>query len=131
MLTGEKIMSKCTASPHDRTQQGVALIEALIAILIFSVGVLGIVGMQANMVKNTSDSKYRADASYLAQQRIGQLWIASPANRAPFIGTENISALLPGGTRTVAQSGVQYTVTVTWQQPGEPQHQFMTIATIP
>ena len=54
------------------TQQGVVLLEAMIAILIFSVGVLAIVGLQAAMIKNTSESKYRADASYIAQHQLYQ-----------------------------------------------------------
>ena len=47
-------------------QSGVMLLEALIAILIFSLGVLGIVGMQASAVKASRDAKYRADAGLLA-----------------------------------------------------------------
>ena len=37
-------------SPHKSAQQGVVLIEAMIAILIFSMGVLAIVGLQATML---------------------------------------------------------------------------------
>ena len=57
-----------------RAQQGSVLLEGLISILLFSVGILAIVGMQAAAIKNTSDAKYRADASYLANQIIGQMW---------------------------------------------------------
>ena len=111
-------------------QQGVVLVEAMIAILIFSMGVLAIVGLQAAMLKNTSESKFRADASYIAQQRIGTMW-SDPDNLATYLeNNTNIATLLPNGTRTTAQSGVEYTVTVTWQQPGETQHNFTTIASI-
>ena len=58
----------------------------MIAILIFSVGVLAIVGLQATMIKNTADSKYRAEASYIAQQRIGLMW-ADPDNVATYVET--------------------------------------------
>lgn len=50
------------------------LLEAMIAILIFSLGVLGIVGMQASAVAATRDAKYRTDASLLANQIIGEMW---------------------------------------------------------
>jgi type IV pilus assembly protein PilV len=129
MLIGEKIMHKPFSLKS--AQQGVVLLEAMIAILIFSVGVLAIVGLQAVMIKNTSDSKYRADASYIAQQRIGAMW-ADPANVVNYIeaGTD-ISTLLPSGTRTVTSPVVgQFVVTVTWQQPGQPQHNYTTTATI-
>jgi len=113
------------------SQQGVVLLEALIAVLLFSMGVLALVGLQAAMIKNTSDSKYRAEASFIAQQRIGMIW-ADPANALTYLETNtDISSLLPSGTRTVTQPAAgQYVVTVTWQQPGQPQHNFTTIATI-
>lgn len=106
--------------PTQLSQQGVVLVEAMIAILIFSMGVLAIVGLQAAMIKNTADSKYRADASYIAQQRIGQMW-ADPDNLAAYLeANTDISALLPGGARTVTQLAVgQFLVTVGWTAPGE------------
>lgn len=114
-------------------QEGVALIEAMIAILIFSIGILAIVGLQATMIKNTADSKYRSDASYIAQARIGEMW-ADPANVASYLETNtDISSQLPGGTRTVTQLNPgQYQVTVTWVQPGTngTTHTFTTIARI-
>lgn len=111
-------------------QRGVVLLEAMIAILIFSMGILAIVGLQAAMIKNTSDSKFRADASYIAQQRIGMMW-ADPDNLATYAeANTNISNQLPGGTRTTALVGTQVTVTVIWQQPGEGQHNFTTTASI-
>lgn len=116
-----------------RPQEGVMLIEAMIAILIFSIGILAIVGLQATMVKNTADSKFRSDASYIAQARIGEMW-ADPANLASYVETNtDISTQLPGGKRTVAQLAAgQYQVTVTWIQPGPTAttHTFTTIARI-
>jgi type IV pilus assembly protein PilV len=103
-------------------QQGVVLIEAMIAILIFSLGILAVVGLQATMIKATADAKYRSEASYIAQVRLGQMW-ADPDNLASFLETDtDISSLLPGGKRTVTQPATgQYTVTVTWLQPGPNQ----------
>ena len=49
------------------------LLEALIAILIFSLGILGIVGMQASAVAASRDAKYRTDAGLLANELIGQM----------------------------------------------------------
>lgn len=124
-------MHKQKAPPLKSVQHGVILLEAMIAILIFSMGVLAIIGLQAAMIKNVSDSKYRADASYIAQQRIGQMW-SDPDNLATYLeANTDISTLLPGGTRTVTQPVAgQFTVTVTWQEPGEAQHNFTTTASI-
>ena len=119
--------------PPASTQQGVIMIEVLVAILIFSMGVLAVVWLQATMIKATADAKYRSEASYIAQSRIGEMW-ANPDNAATYLETNtDISALLPGGTRTVTQpSAGQYTVTVTWLQPGPDQttHNFTTTARI-
>jgi type IV pilus assembly protein PilV len=118
-------------------QRGVVLLEALVAILLFSMGVLALVGLQAAMVKNTSDSKFRAEASYIAQQKIGMLW-ADPVNvlgnLEPAPGTD-ISAQLPNGVRIVTQPNPslfpnQFEVTVIWQQPGQLQHKYTTIVNI-
>lgn len=103
-------------------QQGVILLEALIAILIFSMGILAIVGLQAAMVKNTADAQYRAEASYIAQQALGTMW-ANPTN-TPSDSVTDISARLPNGTLTVISAPLaagQVQVIVNWQVPGDPQ----------
>ncbi|MEO6117585.1 MAG: prepilin-type cleavage/methylation domain-containing protein [Methylotenera sp.] len=113
-------MFKQKISSNQSAQRGVVLIEAMIAILIFSMGMLAIVGLQAAMIKNTADSKFRADASYIAQQRIGTMW-ADPANAVNYLeASTDISALLPGGRRTVTQpTAGQFRVIVGWTEPGE------------
>lgn len=55
-------------------QRGATLLEVLVGILIFSLGILAIVGLQAVSIKGQSDAKYRADAAYLASQIIGFMW---------------------------------------------------------
>ncbi|MEO8417315.1 MAG: prepilin-type cleavage/methylation domain-containing protein [Methylophilaceae bacterium] len=104
-----------------KSQQGVVLLESLIAILIFSMGILALVGLQAAMIKSTSDAKYRAEATFIAQQRLGMMW-SDPGNLADYVeASTDISALLPNGTRTVTlpAAGGEVSVTVTWQQPGQ------------
>lgn len=60
-----------------KQQTGAMLLEALISILIFSIGILAIIGLQAAAVKASSDAKYRSDASLLANQLIGQMWVSN------------------------------------------------------
>jgi type IV pilus assembly protein PilV len=57
-----------------RAQRGAFLLEALIGILIFSLGILGIVGLQARAIRFTNDAEYRAEAMYLANSLIAQMW---------------------------------------------------------
>lgn len=52
------------------------LLEALIAILIFSLGILSLVALQATAIQLTGDAKYRTDATLLANRLIGQMWVS-------------------------------------------------------
>lgn len=54
--------------------RGIALIEALVAVLIFAFGVIGLVGLQVSMTRAQGSAKYRADAAYLGSQVLGQIW---------------------------------------------------------
>lgn len=57
------------------SQSGATLLEALVAIFIFSIGILALVALQAAAIKESIDAKYRSDASYLANQIIAQMWV--------------------------------------------------------
>ena len=113
-------------------QQGVVLIEAMVAILLFAVGVLAIAGLQAAMIKNSSDSKFRVEANYRAQQKIGEMWSNPAFTLAGGFNVVTPIPELPGGSITVAAPFVfnQFLITVSWQQPGQDPHQFTTFATI-
>lgn len=56
-------------------QNGFVLLEGLIAILIFSMAILGVVGMQATAITKGTESQYRADAAFLANQLLAQMWV--------------------------------------------------------
>ncbi len=116
------------------SQRGVMLIEALIGLLIFMLGILALIGMQAVAMQYTIDAKYRSEASFLTNQIIGTMWV-DRANLASYdttsgagttqrtAWTSSVQETLPGATGanvpTIAVSGQQATVTVLWQRPGE------------
>ena len=54
--------------PFPATQRGFFLIEAMVAILIFSLGILGLVAMGGTAIGAQSDSRYRTDAASLASE---------------------------------------------------------------
>lgn len=62
-------------SSSKQAQHGSVLLEALIAFLIFSMGILGVIGLQATSINNTLDARYRTDAAFLANQIIAQMWV--------------------------------------------------------
>ena len=72
-------------------QHGVVLIEALVAILIFSLGILGLVALGGQAVGAQSDAQYRTEASGLADAIAGEIAVNvdRTANGA------NIAASLP------------------------------------
>jgi type IV pilus assembly protein PilV len=125
---------------------GVMLIEALVALLIFAFGVLGLVGLQASMTKAQSAAKFRADAAFLAQQVIGTMWSDAPniANYGPAGGgmvgctgyarcsswANKVTSTLPGGSAAVTVAGSDVTVAITWTQPNEGTHTYTTRSTI-
>ncbi|MGQ0443060.1 MAG: type IV pilus modification PilV family protein [Methylophilaceae bacterium] len=111
-----------------KLQQGAVLLEALIAILIFSFGILAISGLQGAMMKNTADATYRAEASYIVQQRMGEMLI----NPVALGGVAGIPVVtLPNGTLSITpitQGRLQFVVT--WQVPGEDQHNYQAVTSI-
>jgi type IV pilus assembly protein PilV len=58
-------------------QQGVMLLEALIGILIFSLGILALVAMQSVSVSNVSNAKYRVEAAFAAEEIMNRMWVDS------------------------------------------------------
>jgi type IV pilus assembly protein PilV len=56
------------------TQRGVMLLEALVAILIFSLGVLSIVKLQAVSIQQSTAAEYRSMAALLANDLVSRMW---------------------------------------------------------
>ena len=121
-------------------QSGVMLLEALIGILIFSLGILAMVSMQAVGIKLATDSRDRAEASNLASQLVGEMWLdraalasyTYPGGTAPALANwiAQVNAALPdaaanppivtvGASPLGAAVGTQTTVTLRWKSPTE------------
>jgi type IV pilus assembly protein PilV len=129
-------------------QRGSALMEALVAILIFSFGIIGVV---AASIRATNDARYRAEAANLANAVIGDMWATAATDLDPQFGTggpklaawQNVVAReLPSASGAnvpivdLAQPGLStqsrsVVVTVFWQLPGETtRHQVLVTAQI-
>lgn len=136
-----------------KQQAGSVILEAMIAILIFSIGILGLVGMQATAVSNVSDAKYRADAAFFANQIIGQMWASRVVAGASYVpdptyqypaaganttvtawaGQSGVAGFLPQGNATVAIDTVnpqKVTVTIGWVPPKAVPHSHVTVTYI-
>jgi type IV pilus assembly protein PilV len=60
-------METCMRLPNVRASRGFTLLEVLIALLIFSLGLLGLAGLMVVSVKTNQSAYLRTQASFLAQ----------------------------------------------------------------
>jgi type IV pilus assembly protein PilV len=67
----------CVKRPASQ-QRGIVLIDAMVAILIFSVGILGMVALQGSAMEMTGSANYRINAAMLADHVIAQMWATDP-----------------------------------------------------
>ena len=83
-----------------KQQRGVLLIEALCAILIFSFGLLGLIGLQTVAIAQSGDAKFRSAAAMLADQYINQMWVANrtAATITSATGLQTLYASSPAGS---------------------------------
>jgi len=158
MLVNRTLITAMKLKLHvRRSQQGAFLLEALIGILIFSLGVLGIVGLQAQAIRFTNDSEYRAEAVYLANSVISQMWgdkrdtlkanydsagggpkyalfaadVHSRMSGALFPREPVVKVDTPDLPAAVTKTSSVVQVQIFWQLPGEPtEHNYTTTGVI-
>lgn len=112
--------------------RGSALLDSMIAVVIFSIGILGVVRLQSAAITFSTDAKYRADAAMLADQIIAQMWNsdlstlssqyagANGSGGARYVAWNTLVARMPAGNGTVAvQADGTVDVSVRWLQPGD------------
>lgn len=58
-----------------RLQAGMTMLEVLVALLIFSFGFLGLIGMQARAIQVSTDAEDRSRAALIANEIISAMWI--------------------------------------------------------
>lgn len=141
---------KATAQNLPARQTGSYLLEALIAILIFAFGVLGLIGLLGSSIRVTNDARFRSEAANLAGAMIADMWTMTAAQMDTDFGTggtklaawqTKAANLLPSAgtyppTVDLTQPGLSAesrtaVVTVFWQLPGETEkHQHLMTAQI-
>ena len=124
-----------------RAQRGVALLECLMALLIFSVGLLGLMGLEARVMNISTNAENRNRAAMLASEVASQMWVnntVTPPATADYtallarVANEALGGL-PGGVVTVTQIGSTNAanITVTWQEVNAPASQLTTRVVLP
>lgn len=119
-------------------QSGATLIEVLIAIVVLSIGLLGLAGLQVTSIQSNYSAYYRSQATVLAYDyadrmrtnRTAALAMSSDASFPASSSSNSVSGsqpakdkaqwlnalalTLPDGTGRVERNGTQITISVRW-----------------
>ena len=138
------IHSKMTASPNLSRALGFTLIEVLVAVLVMSIGLLGLASLQATSLRFNNDSSAQTQATYLASDMADRMRAnvskaaGYPAQAAGenttcyttagctpdemaandiFEWNRDLAATLPAGQGSItALAGGLFTITVMWDE---------------
>ncbi|RST51857.1 type IV pilus modification protein PilV [Variovorax sp. MHTC-1] len=121
-------MKKSLRDASGARQSGIALLEVLVSILLFSLGILGLIGLQARAISLSTDAQDRNRAALLANDIASAMWLAKSVVVDTGVGSvwqkrvsETRNAGLPTGAVTVkAVAGVSNSadIVITWKAPG-------------
>lgn len=101
-------------------QRGMMLLEVMIGIVIFAIGVLGMVKMRAVATANSVNLEDRTTAALLANDLIAELWVAKSVSQPPDYAAwqGRVTATWPTGTGTLSANDPTNpnlaTITITW-----------------
>jgi type IV pilus assembly protein PilV len=133
--------ARCAPVPRAarrRHASGTFLLEALVAIVVFAVGTLGLLELIAGAARETGNARWRDEASTLAASTLSRMWTDDPATldarydttsgagyralraaaeRLPGVGSGVNAPLVAVDSSTPGRW--QVAITVFWQQPGE------------
>jgi type IV pilus assembly protein PilV len=124
-----------THTPLIRTkQQGATLIEVLVAVLIFSFGLLGLIGLQSRAMQFSGDADGTNRAAALSSEIVSFMNIfrtgdvTAAALVTPYAAWQAkvqtpASGGLPGGTGTVTALGgnpAAFNISIVWTTPSNP-----------
>ncbi|MDR2244998.1 MAG: hypothetical protein LBE15_06305 [Burkholderiales bacterium] len=146
-------MDKATSR---NTSSGFMLVEVLVSILLFALGITALVGLQARSLTTTNDAQYRAEAIHLANAYLGQMWASGMGNaglqtdfskpgdkwsvfREQVVGSSGYPGI-PGGQEptvvvTPAPNGldpsVNVTITIAWlDRDGTTMHRYVQTSSV-
>jgi type IV pilus assembly protein PilV len=128
------MMTRVPSLPR-RRQEGVALLEVLIAVLLLAIGLLGTVGLQARAYSALSEAGLRAEATIAAERLMGTMTtdatnltayrLAAGGTPGPRLASWHTLTQqnIPGAvvtvvvvTPTVANAPNDVTITISWQR---------------
>jgi type IV pilus assembly protein PilV len=128
----------CRCPSHAR---GLSLLEVLISIVLFSIGLIGIVTLQARAVQISVSADDQLRASLLANEMASQMWNARSVNLSASAvaawaarAADATGPGLPNADATVAVTGDTARIEVAWRPVNvpatQPRHRVITHVTV-
>lgn len=128
-------------------QRGETLISALMSILIFSVGIMAMLGLMTAVMIETGNTQYRIKANEIASNTISMMWVgersvaklkekyAKPEGEGYKIFFSIVKSSLPGITTEKNKPSIDIdnkgliNISIKWQTPSDPQSHKITVST--
>jgi type IV pilus assembly protein PilV len=123
--SGMAVGSSNRTSKVQRSIHGFTLIEVLIALVLFSVGILGLVALQATATNLTTSAEDSTRAALLANEIATEMYNAGTVSlpaatvtawQNEVNGTTASNLALPGGSGSVTTAGNVATIAITWSE---------------
>jgi Tfp pilus assembly protein PilV len=81
------------------SQQGSFILEAIISLILFAVGLISLMSLSAQAINQVGQSKARNDASYLVGELLSEMWVSGTVNLTAW--NTRLQTALPEATGTV------------------------------
>lgn len=108
-------------------QAGFTLLETLVAIVIFSIGLLGVVGLQARSIQFSVDGEDRNRAALMADGIVAAMWNRdlstfsfTPTDRTDFAAGATGGPVGAVATISAPDANGVVEVRITWRPPSRP-----------
>jgi type IV pilus assembly protein PilV len=108
-------------------QRGVTMVESMVAILLVAIAMIGMIKLQINSLRASSESRYDLVASGRAQEIMEQIsylgftdarWNNAANNVVLNAWIQGLPVALPAGTGSVSCASNVCSVSVSWKPPG-------------
>ncbi|MET0716815.1 MAG: type IV pilus modification protein PilV [Pseudoxanthomonas sp.] len=118
-------MKTTLRSTRGHAQRGMAMIEVLVSVLLFSLGVLGLIGLQARAITSSIEAEDRNRAALIANEIASAMWlnntnvISTTAGGANSWDTKVATALPLGKVKVEVEPSIPNSanITLTWSPP--------------
>lgn len=81
-----------------QSQAGSFIVEAMISLLLFAVGLIGLMALSAQALNQVGQSKARNDASYIAGDLIAEMWVSDTVDIDKWF--DRLDLVIPGAAAT-------------------------------